>query len=259
MMNRFRHSRFVLNLSLIATASCLLLTEGCQERRPTDELAQAVNMGERPVAMKGAHAFFSDKLVATITISRGIGKGRKAATIKADADASKNPKSSGTKDTAFLGGGDGIGGGASPEDGNTRRGMFSALRGGNSGDGRQQMADISGMENDEAMAYLRAKAAVGSPMPPVTIHFTLQNTSTSTITVSIMDFNSDLGNFAIHPDVLKIAPGETISPDPMISQLGITSDEIPVQVRLKIGSKSETQTIVIKNLLATSNSESLAK
>ena len=51
MMNRFRHSRFVLNLSLIATASCLLLTEGCQERRPTDELAQAVNMGERPVAM----------------------------------------------------------------------------------------------------------------------------------------------------------------------------------------------------------------
>jgi hypothetical protein len=96
-------------------------------------------------------------------------------------------------------------------------------------------------------------------MPPVTIRLKLENTGTQLITVSVMDFNSDLGNFAIHPEVIKLAIGESLSPDPMISQLGITSDEIPVQVRLKIGTKSETKTIVIKNLLATSNAESVTK
>jgi len=253
-INRTYTSRLFLNLGLFSAGICLMFLQGCEERRPTDELAQAVTMGEKAVAMKGTNTFFDGKISASVTISRGIGKGRKANAIKA-ADMATQRKTSSTNDTAFLGGGDGTGGGASPDDNSGRSGLFGRHR----DEGKPQMADIGSMENDEAMAYLRAKAAVGSPMPPVTIRLKLENTGTQPITVSVMDFNSDLGNFAIHPEVIKLAIGESLSPDPMISQLGITSDEIPVQVRLKIGTKSETKTIVIKNLLATSNAESVTK
>ena len=249
-MNRFSPSVLARKSILLITAASLALIVGCQERRPTDELAKAVTMGERPVAMKGSASFFNGKVVAMITISRGIGRGRKAAAAKEADEATKIKKSS-SSENAFLGGGDGTGGGSTPEQLDQHRGILSTLRGG-SGD-KNEMADIGSMDNDEAMAYLRAKAAVGSPMPPVTIRFSVENTSAEALSVNIMDFNSDLGNFAVHPDVLKLAAGQKISPDPMISQLGVTSDEIPVQVRLKLGTKSETQTVLVKNLLATSN------
>jgi hypothetical protein len=248
-MNRFSPSVLARKSILLITAASLALIVGCQERRPTDELAKAVTMGERPVAMKGTASFFNGKVVATVTISRGIGRGRKAAAAK-EADEATKIKKSNSGENAFLGGGDGTGGGSSPEQVDQHRGILGSLRGG--GD-KNEMADISSMDNDEAMAYLRAKAAVGSPMPPVTIRLSIENTSTEAISVNIMDFNSDLGNFAVHPDVLKLAAGQKISPDPMISQLGVTSDEIPVQIRLKIGTKSDTQTVLVKNLLATSN------
>jgi len=58
-MNRF--SPFFIahkSIVIIALASFVLLA-GCQERRPTDELAKAVTMGERPVAMKGTTSFLT--------------------------------------------------------------------------------------------------------------------------------------------------------------------------------------------------------
>ena len=45
--------------------------------------------------------------------------------------------------------------------------------------------------------------------------------------------NSDLGNFAVRPSKISVSPGQTAEPDPMISQLGVTSDEFPVTVRLR--------------------------
>jgi hypothetical protein len=174
---------------------------GCSSRRPPDELARAVTMGERPVAMEGSTTFFDGAVSATATISRGIGRG------------------------------------------------LQGSQGGRKGGSRTDIPDVSGMDNDEAMAYLKAKTAVGSPLPPVTLHLRLKNLGQTTFSVEILDFESDLGNFAVSPAVLSLAPDQTAEPGPMISQLGVTSDDIPIKVILRRAGKRETQIIHVKNLL----------
>src|ERR1035438_2487717 len=207
---------FALRASAAVLLAGLVFAEtGCKTPRPPDELAQAVSIGERPVAMSGAAPFFGGQMNVTVTISRGIGRGT----------AGEGP-----------GGRGGSGG--------RRKG-----RGGKSAD----TEDFSGMDNDQAIAYMQAKAAVGSPMPPVTMHLKIQNKGTQTATVEVLDFESDLGNFAVHPDLLSMAPDQVAEPDPMISQLGVTSDEIPVKVSLKSAGKTETQTIPVKSVLEPQN------
>ena len=111
------------------------------------------------------------------------------------------------------------------------------------------MPDVSSMSNEDAMAYIRAKSAVGSPMPPVTLHLKIENKAKQMASVDVLDFESDLGNFAVHPELLSMAPDQIAEPDPMVSQLGVTSDEIPVKVSLKSDGKTETQTVLVRNLL----------
>jgi hypothetical protein len=185
-------------------AGLVLAAAGCKTPRPPDELAQAVAIGERPVAMSGASAFFGGQMNVVVTISRGIGRG--------------------------TGAGGGKGG--------------DKHRGSKPGD-----EDFSGLDNDQAMAYMMAKAAVGSPMPPVTMHLKVENKAGQTTSVEVLDFESELGNFAVHPETLSMAPDQVAEPDPMISQLGVTSDDIPVKVSLKSAGKTETQTIHVKNVL----------
>ena len=51
-------------------------------------------------------------------------------------------------------------------------------------------------------------SAVGSPMPPVTLHLKIENLSGETLSVEVVDFDSDLGNFAVHPSMLALAPSQ---------------------------------------------------
>ena len=192
--------------SCVLLAGLVLAASGCKTPRPPDELAQAVAMGERPVALSGTSAFFGGQMNVVVTISRGIGRGT-------------------------GGGGGGKGGG-------------DKHRGSKPGD-----EDFSGLDNDQTMAYMIAKAAVGSPMPPVTMHLKIENKAKQTTAVEVLDFESELGNFAVHPETLSMAPDQVAEPDPMISQLGVTSDDIPVKVSLKSAGKTETQTIHVRNVL----------
>ena len=203
-MTTRRH--FAPALSFAATLGLLALS-GCEGGRPTDQLAQAVQMGERPVAMSGTALFFNGSLEATVTVGRGIGKG------------GGGPGGPG-------GGGHGHGGGRPPE------------------------VDMAGMDDDSAKAYLIAKASVGSPLPPVSIHLKLHNLSKDTVTVDIQDFNSDLGDFAVRPETLALAPDQTGEPDTMVSQLGVGSDVLPFKVTLKKGKEKETLSIDVKSLIA---------
>jgi len=118
-----------------------------------------------------------------------------------------------------------------------------------SGRGKAEVTDTAGMDQDEAMAYYRAKNAVGSPMPPVTLHLRIENIGGATESVEVIDFDSDLGNFAVHPSVLAVAPTQIAEPDPMISQMGVTSDTIPIKVTLRMDGAKETQTLQVKSLL----------
>jgi plastocyanin len=89
------------------------------------------------------------------------------------------------------------------------------------------------------------KVTLGSPMPPVTLHLILTNRSLNPMTVTVVDFVSDMGNFAVDPDTLTIAPGQTTEPTPMVSDLGVSADEMPFKVTLKYGIAKETRTFPV--------------
>ena len=97
--------------------------------------------------------------------------------------------------------------------------------------------------------YAKAEVNNGTPLPPVTLHLILINSGTVPLTVAMLDFDSDLGNFVVDPDTITVAPGETSEPTPMVSQLGVSSNEIPVKVTLKLDSRKETRTVLVKSLL----------
>jgi hypothetical protein len=110
--------------------------------------------------------------------------------------------------------------------------------------------DILNSEDDasSAMAYAVARGNLGSPMAPVTIHLKLQNHSQGDLKIEIVELNSDLGNFAVEPDTIILNAGETSEPNPMISQLGVTSNVLPFKVTLRLGQMSESQTILVKDV-----------
>ncbi len=97
----------------------------------------------------------------------------------------------------------------------------------------------------EKYANNENKQMLGSPLPPVTLHLILTNKASNSVTITMVDFNSDMGNFAIDPDTLTIAPGQAAEPTPMVSELGVNSDVIPFKVTLKYGATRESRTIQV--------------
>jgi hypothetical protein len=89
------------------------------------------------------------------------------------------------------------------------------------------------------------KAMLGSPLPPVTIHLILTNSSPGPMTVTVVDFVSDMGNFAVDPETLTIGPGQSAEPTPMVSDLGVNSDTMPFKVTLKYGIDKDSQTFPV--------------
>ncbi len=90
------------------------------------------------------------------------------------------------------------------------------------------------------------KALIGSPLPPVTLHLVLTNTGAAPVKVEMIDFISDLGNFALDPDHLTIAPGASAEPTTMVSQLGVSNDVMPFKVTLRVGKVKESQTVQVR-------------
>jgi hypothetical protein len=206
---------------LAALALAVMLGAGCRSSSAQrDLMSDDLTAGERPVAMKGEGSFLDGKLTATATVSRGFDRGAKAgakAGGKGGDRAGKKERESGFGDTYSIGGG-----GDSEEE--------------------QQAA------MEDYMRLVRAQRAAGSPMPPVTLRVKFANHTTEPMEIEVTEVNSELGNFAVRPPKLTLAPGQDGALDPMISQLGVTSDEIPIKVVVRSASKAETQTIMVKNL-----------
>jgi hypothetical protein len=163
-----------------------------------------------PVAMRGEATYFDGKLRAEVSVTRG----------RAGEFA------------AF--GGHRHGG---------RRGGHR--HGGGGGDMGGERPDFEPNDDEAGMGGMRMRAAM---MPAVTLHLHLENKSTDSLDVQIRDFKSDLGDFAVRPERVQLAAGQSVDVDPMISQLGVTSDLIPVTVALRAGGKTETQDVLVKNL-----------
>jgi len=199
---------------------------------------------ERPVAMRGEGSFFEGKLGALATVSRGFDRGVRP----------------GRGGRGGRGGPGRRRGGGGPDDepgvfeegGRRHRddeGAFTEVYNvGGYGDSEEEQKEA--MEDYIRMA--KARRAAGSPMPPVTLRVAFQNHSSQPIEIEVTDVNSELGNFAVRPPKLTIAAGESGMLEPMVSQLGVTSDEIPLKLTVRYAGKKEEQIVVVKNIIAQS-------
>lgn len=212
-----------------AILTLLTFTAGCGTHTQRDMMAEAVTAGEKPVAMKGEGSLFDGKLEAFATVSRGFdrgpGKGGKAPGGK------RGPAGENELD----------GTGRRRKDSDGISDVYST------GFGDSEEEQKAAME--EYMRIAMAHRAQGSPMPPVTLRVFFENRGTEPIEIEVTDVNSELGNFAVRPSKLTIAPGEKGSLDPMVSQLGVTSDEIPLQVAVRYAGKKEMKVIEVKNII----------
>lgn len=101
----------------------------------------------------------------------------------------------------------------------------------------------------DAYVNSEGRTMVGSPLPPVTLHLILTNAGPAEVSVRVVDFSSELGNFVVDPDTVTIPPGKTAEPTPMVSQLGVSSDDLPFTVRLQLGKTREARTVTVHSLL----------
>jgi hypothetical protein len=182
---------------------------------------------ERPVAMRGEGTFLEGKVGALVTVSRGFDRGGRPLGAKARGELDNN-ESYGRKRRDDAG-------------------AFSEVYNiGGYGDSEEDQKEAIA----EYMRQARARRAAGSPMPPVTLRVLFENRSAETIELEVTEVNSDLGNFAVRPPKLTLAAGEKGVLEPMVSQLGVTSDEIPLKLAVRTGGKKEQQVVVVKNIIA---------
>lgn len=202
------------SLPLVLVSIAALALAGCESSGGRHRRADAGDPAVPAIAMSGQQIFFDGRIRAEATLGQGRG-----------AHFADEPR---------VGGGSSSGG----------------RRGGSSGGGGGGHHRGGGMGGPEGMDDGPAIHLRGSPLPPVKLRFRLANLSPAALTVRIVDFKSDLGDFAVQPDQLTLDPGKTTEVDPMFSQLGVNGDEIPVTIVLQLGDKKETHDLVLKLLPA---------
>lgn len=190
------------------TVACAFLT-GCESSRPPPPDDRAI-AAAKTVGLRGEGIFFDGKLRAEATVSRG-----RPVPFKGD-----------------EGRGDGQRGGGRH---GGRRPPGGAMGGGGDFGGR-------GGETDDGSPTLHMRA---SSLPPVTLRLKLTNLSTEPLDVQVRDLKSDLGDFAVRPERLLLAPAQAAEVDPMVSQLGVLSDQLPVTVGLRLGGRKETHDLLL--------------
>ena len=212
-------------------AAGVMLGGGCRSgHEPRDlmmEEAISSQPIERPVAMRGETTFLEGKVGALATITRGFDRGVRGPGRKKGEEAYE------------------IGGRRRKDD----VGAFSEVYNiGGYGDSEEEQKEAIA----DYMRMAKARRAAGSPMPPVTLRVGFENKGAEPIELEVTEVNSYLGNFAVRPPKLTLAPGEKGVLDPMISQLGVTSDEIQLKLEVRHAGKKESQVVVVKNVIAQS-------
>ena len=82
--------------------------------------------------------------------------------------------------------------------------------------------------------------------PAIELRLRLTNHGNAPITIEVVDFNSDLGDFVVLPEKIAVLPRKSVEADPMVSRLGVYATEIPLTVKLKIDGRSDQQVLTLK-------------
>jgi hypothetical protein len=103
--------------------------------------------------------------------------------------------------------------------------------------------DYTPQEVDELYGHVNFEHMVP---PRMALTFKFTNAGTQPITFTIVDVNSPLGNFAPRPETLTVAPGQTGTIDPMLSNLDANFEELDVTLTLGIAGGRETQILKLR-------------
>jgi hypothetical protein len=205
---------------LIPVTAVIFCLSGCSDRQPRpDARAEQLRIAAEKPTMSAQDSFFDGKILVEANLGRGFGgRGRP--------------------------GGGGHMGGDIPNGRHHGGGMSIGMGGGAGGGSRSGMepgGDDSGPSNFRSGPSLQ-----DSPMPPVALRLRVTNTTKEAVEVTFMLCKSELGDFAVRPEKLSLAPGQTAEPDPMTSRLGLTSAELALKVGLRAAGKVEQKNLVLK-------------
>ena len=194
-----------------------LLLAGCESRPDRPAMMEEARHSVPPMAAN--EPFFDGAIIAHLTLGSDTGAG------------------GGPGDDSSRGSGHG-GGGMGGRHGGGRGG--GGMGGGGSGRGMRQGGDQSGGEGAPSASLHR------SNMPPAMLRLRLENTTAVAVDVEVRGLDSELGDFAVRPDKLTIAPGQSEEPDPMESLLGLDTYSLPVTVTLRFAGRSETKVLTLQ-------------
>jgi hypothetical protein len=124
------------------------------------------------------------------------------------------------------------------------------------GDG---FTDVYMLEEPEPEEQVYIPRMANSTLPPVALRLRVTNGTDAPVDVEFLHCDSSLGNFAVRPEHLAIAPGESGLPDPMTSLLGVMNNEIQLKVGLRLAGKSESKIVTLKVLPGQSMDEVRAR
>lgn len=202
-------------LPLLLTAVTALLVTSCSGPKGYRPPPDGDAPHPRPVAMRGETSFFAGTLQVVATVTRGQPRPARGG------DSGEEAHGGGGRRHGGHPGGGGMGGpsgGYAGEDGESRP---------------MRQPHVGG--------------------PALTLRVKLTNVSQQPIDVLIHDVTSDLGNFAVRPEHLVVAPGQEAEVDPMVSELGVVAGEIPVTIVLRSQGTTETQVVAVKDTLASAS------
>jgi hypothetical protein len=199
-------------LCIIAT----FLLAGCESHPDRHAMIEEARHSVPPMAAN--ETFFDGAVIAHLTLGNDTGAGGPGG----DTDSSSG-HGSGSTSSSMGGGRHGGGRGGGGMGGGTRQGGGSS-----GGDG----ASSSSMHR--------------SNMPPAMLRLRLENTTADTVEVEVRGLDSELGDFAVRPDKLTIAPGQSEEPDPMESLLGVDTYSMPVTVTLRYAGRMETKVLTLQ-------------
>ncbi len=225
------------SLCFASAAVCLTLA-GCQGENARNSRANGSN-GGAPMTASGELAIANPKPMDAQAAFFGGTVGIEAMLAKSDIEW----KNANPADGNSRGGGgvlSGLGGGG----GGGRRG------GGPGGGGRRGGGGGEAPAPSDSNTIPRTAKIPTSNAPPIQLRLRLTNHTDQSLDVEVLDFNSELGNFAVQPEKITVPPNATVEADPMTSRLGVPAvEEIPITVRLRAGGKAgktEQQIVMLK-------------